>query len=89
MIDKILQQYAKRPQLYEKSTSAFWEDEHISKGMLEAHVKELSRLEGAIVEGFAGHRVGKNTYFPERQLLESHGVARQEKDAFLSEVQAR
>lgn len=27
-----------RPELYEKSTAKFWDDEHISKGMLEAHL---------------------------------------------------
>jgi 2-polyprenyl-3-methyl-5-hydroxy-6-metoxy-1,4-benzoquinol methylase len=27
-----------RPKLYEPSTSKFWDDEHISKGMLEAHL---------------------------------------------------
>jgi 2-polyprenyl-3-methyl-5-hydroxy-6-metoxy-1,4-benzoquinol methylase len=27
-----------RPRLYEPSTSKFWDDEHISKGMLEAHL---------------------------------------------------
>ena len=26
------------PKVYEKSTSAFWDDEHISKYMLEAHI---------------------------------------------------
>ncbi len=29
---------AKRPALYEKSTAEFWNDPHISKGMLEAHL---------------------------------------------------
>ena len=37
MIEKIIK-YDERPVPYEKSTSAFWDDEHISKGMLEAHV---------------------------------------------------
>ena len=27
-----------KPELYAPSTSAFWDDEHISKGMLEAHL---------------------------------------------------
>lgn len=31
-------QYMKRPELYAKSTAKFWDDEHISKGMLEAHL---------------------------------------------------
>ncbi len=31
-------EYAKKPQLFEKSTSSLWDDEHISKGMLEAHL---------------------------------------------------
>jgi SAM-dependent methyltransferase len=30
--------YLKKPDLYEQSTSEFWDDEHISKGMLEAHL---------------------------------------------------
>jgi len=33
-----LSEYIKRPQLYELSTNKFWDDEHISKGMLEAHL---------------------------------------------------
>lgn len=37
MINKILK-YDNRPVPYEESTSAFWNDEHISKGMLEAHI---------------------------------------------------
>ena len=37
MIDEILK-HAERPTPYEESTSAFWNDAHISKGMLEAHV---------------------------------------------------
>ncbi len=31
-------EYAKKPALYAKSTCAFWDDDHISKGMLEAHL---------------------------------------------------
>ncbi len=34
----ILAQYARKPALYAPSTGAFWDDEHISKGMLEAHL---------------------------------------------------
>jgi SAM-dependent methyltransferase len=30
--------YLKKPELYAKSTCEFWDDEHISKGMLEAHL---------------------------------------------------
>lgn len=30
--------YLKKPDLYAQSTSKFWDDEHISKGMLEAHL---------------------------------------------------
>lgn len=37
MIDKLLQ-YLQKPELYMPSTSKFWDDEHISKGMLEAHL---------------------------------------------------
>jgi Methylase involved in ubiquinone/menaquinone biosynthesis len=37
MIDQVMQ-FTKRPKLYEKSTSIFWDDEHISKGLLEAHL---------------------------------------------------
>lgn len=37
MLDKIFQ-YLKRPKLYEESTAKFWDDEHISKGMLKAHL---------------------------------------------------
>lgn len=29
---------AKRPELYEKGNIKLWEDTHISKGMLEAHL---------------------------------------------------
>ncbi|PKK99993.1 MAG: class I SAM-dependent methyltransferase [Tenericutes bacterium HGW-Tenericutes-1] len=36
MIKELLK-YAKKPNPYEPSTSKFWDDEHISKGMLEAH----------------------------------------------------
>lgn len=37
MINKVFQ-LLKKPELYAKSTSKFWDDEHISKGMLEAHL---------------------------------------------------
>jgi len=33
-----LTQYATKPTLYAPSTNKFWDDEHISKGMLEAHL---------------------------------------------------
>lgn len=33
-----LRKYARRPALYEPSTSRFWDDDHISKGMLNAHL---------------------------------------------------
>ena len=35
---KELQTMMKKPALYEKGTTALWTDEHISKGMLEAHL---------------------------------------------------
>lgn len=38
MNEKLLQYLSKKPDLYEASTSKFWDDEHISKGMLEAHL---------------------------------------------------
>lgn len=37
MLDKIFQ-YLKKPDLYAESTAKFWDDEHISKGMLKAHL---------------------------------------------------
>lgn len=37
MLDKILP-YLKKPELYSESTSKFWDDEHISKVMLDAHL---------------------------------------------------
>lgn len=37
MINKLLQ-FTKRPELYAQSTSDFWEDEYISKGILETHL---------------------------------------------------
>jgi len=37
MLNKILE-YLKKPELYAESTSKFWDDDHISKGMLEAHL---------------------------------------------------
>ncbi len=33
-----LKKYITKPQLYTPSTNKFWDDEHISKGMLEAHL---------------------------------------------------
>lgn len=35
---QLLQYLNKKPELYAPSTSKFWDDEHISKGMLEAHL---------------------------------------------------
>ena len=35
---KQLQKYITKPKLYVPSTNIFWDDEHISKGMLEAHL---------------------------------------------------
>ena len=35
-----LQLFMQRPCLYEGSTSKFWDDPHISQGMLEAHLAE-------------------------------------------------
>ncbi|MFF2910252.1 class I SAM-dependent methyltransferase [Paenibacillus sp. NPDC057934] len=37
MLTKI-SQYSGKPELYRPSTDKFWDDEHISKGMLEAHL---------------------------------------------------
>ena len=31
---------SEKPRLYEKGEEMFWDDEHISKGMLEAHLKK-------------------------------------------------
>lgn len=36
--DKLLNLLKHRPEVYEKSTVKFWDDAHISKGMLEAHL---------------------------------------------------
>ncbi|WP_034439953.1 class I SAM-dependent methyltransferase [Clostridium ihumii] len=33
-----LKKYTKKPKLYDPSTNKFWDDEHISKGMLSAHL---------------------------------------------------
>ncbi len=33
-----LKKYTTKPKLYAPSTKKFWDDEHISKGMLEAHL---------------------------------------------------
>lgn len=38
MLDKMLEA-AKKPELYAQSTMVFWDDEHISKGLLEAHLE--------------------------------------------------
>ncbi|MHB8127633.1 MAG: class I SAM-dependent methyltransferase [Mobilitalea sp.] len=38
MNDKLLNFTSRKPDIYEQSTSKFWDDEHISKGMLEAHL---------------------------------------------------
>jgi SAM-dependent methyltransferase len=35
---KTLFKYAKKPEYYAQSTASLWDDEHISKGMLEAHL---------------------------------------------------
>ncbi|MDD2649015.1 MAG: methyltransferase domain-containing protein [Eubacteriales bacterium] len=35
---EIIKRAGLRPELYSDSTAAFWDDEHISKGMLEAHL---------------------------------------------------
>lgn len=35
---KKLLNYLNRPAIYENSSAKFWDDEHISKGMLEAHL---------------------------------------------------
>lgn len=37
-MNKQLLKFMQRPQLYEPSSNKFWNDEHISKGMLEAHL---------------------------------------------------
>ncbi|MDF2588887.1 MAG: Methyltransferase type 11 [Anaerocolumna sp.] len=38
MNEQLLKYLQKRPKVYEPSTAKFWDDEHISKGMLEAHL---------------------------------------------------
>ena len=35
---KLLYKFSQKPALFEKSTASLWDDEHISKGMLEAHL---------------------------------------------------
>lgn len=35
---KVLYEYARKPAPFEKSSALLWDDEHISKGMLEAHL---------------------------------------------------
>lgn len=37
-MNKQLFEYLKKPELYAQSTTKFWDDEHISKGMLESHL---------------------------------------------------
>lgn len=37
-MSKLLLRYLNKPELYAPSTAKFWDDEHISKGMLEAHL---------------------------------------------------
>ncbi|SCY30096.1 class I SAM-dependent methyltransferase [Alkaliphilus peptidifermentans] len=37
MLNNLIE-YLKKPELYAKSTSKFWDDEHISEGMLESHL---------------------------------------------------
>ena len=36
----ILKQFNTRPKLFEQSTASIWDDPHISKGMLKAHLNE-------------------------------------------------
>lgn len=36
--NKLLSYIKDKPNVYEESSSAFWDDEHISKHMLEAHL---------------------------------------------------
>lgn len=45
MYEKILDFLQRKPLLYTKSTAPFWDDDHISKGMLAAHLKP--DIEGA------------------------------------------
>jgi len=45
MHEKILDFLQKKPLLYTKSTAPFWDDNHISKGMLAAHLNP--NIEGA------------------------------------------
>jgi SAM-dependent methyltransferase len=40
MLDLLIK-YAKKPYPYEPSTAKFWDDEHISKSMLEAHLNQM------------------------------------------------
>jgi hypothetical protein len=35
---KLLYKYAQKPALFEKNTASLWDDDHISKSMLEAHL---------------------------------------------------
>ena len=39
-MNKQVLKYIQKPLLYEPSSSKFWNDEHISKGMLEAHLNK-------------------------------------------------
>lgn len=38
MLKKLFEYVSNRPEIYAPSTSKFWDDEHISKGMLQAHL---------------------------------------------------
>lgn len=38
MLKRLIDYVSKKPEIYEASTSKFWNDEHISKGMLDAHL---------------------------------------------------
>lgn len=40
----ILKQLNTRPKLFEQSTASIWDDPHISKGMLKAHLNENQEL---------------------------------------------
>lgn len=40
-MNKKLLVFSQKPKLYEASSKKFWNDEHISKGMLEAHLNPI------------------------------------------------
>ncbi|MEA4987206.1 MAG: methyltransferase domain-containing protein [Anaerovorax sp.] len=68
MYKKILDYLSKKPDLYQKSTAPFWDDIHISKGMLEAHlsvnIEAASRKYDFIlesVEWIANHFLNDST----------------------------